>query len=118
VTEIGKRDRYLRIEQRSTSQDASYGTPLDVWTEYVTLWAEVQDVLPSRGESQGSGINIAQRPARVRTGYVSGITAAMRAVDLTRGNRVLAILTQPVELGNQAGLEFMVGDFTTAGNAK
>lgn len=112
---IGKLDRQLRIEQRSTTQDADYGTRVDTWTEYVTLWAQVQEVLPSKGESQAQDIRIAERPARVRTRYAPGITAEMRAVDLTRGSRVMKIISPPVELGNQDGLEFMVADFSTSG---
>ncbi|HEY0823060.1 MAG TPA: head-tail adaptor protein, partial [Ramlibacter sp.] len=76
-----------------------------------------QEVLPSRGESTAGGINIAERPARVRTRYVEGITPAMRVVYLDRDERVMKILTQPVEIGRRQGLEFMVADFTTSGDA-
>jgi head-tail adaptor len=114
---IGKLDRQLRIEQRATTQDSDYGTRVDTWTEYVTLWAQVQEVLPSKGESQADGIRIAERPARVRCRYVPGITSDMRAVDLTRSSRVMKIVSPPVELGNQDGLEFMVADYSTSGAA-
>lgn len=110
--------RKIRIEAPPTGQDTGYGTPTGAWTTFATLWAEVQEVLPSKGESIAEGIRIAQRPARIRTrSYVDGITSDMRVVLLDRGDRLLKILTPPVELGRRAGLEFMAADFSTAGNA-
>lgn len=115
---IGKLNQRIRVEQRSSSQNAEDGSPVATWSTVTTLWAEVQEVLPSKGEGQAQGFKIATRPARVRTRYVSGITAAMRIVLLSRGDRVMQILSPPVELGNQNGLEFMVADFSTSGNAQ
>jgi head-tail adaptor len=115
---IGTLDRRVRIEQRDTTQNAVDGSPAATWTTYATAWASIQEVLPSKGENQGQGINIAERPARVRMRYMTGITSAMRLVWLDRSNRVMKILTQPVELGRKQGLEFMVADFTTSGNAE
>lgn len=115
---IGNLNRRIRIEQRSTTQNAVDGSPVATWSTYLTLWAEVQEVLPSKGESQAQGINIAARPARVRCRYVTGITSAMRVIYLDRSDRVMKILAQPVELGTKQGLEFIVADFTTSGNAE
>lgn len=115
---IGQMDHRLRIEQRSTSQDATYGTPAATWTTFATVWGQVQDVLPSRGESQPQELRIAERPARVRIRYVAGVTSAMRVVDLSRGNRTMKILTQPAEIGRKEALEFMAAEYTTEGNAE
>lgn len=114
---IGKLDRRVRIEQRSTSQDAAYGTPVATWSEVATVWASVEELLPSRGENVAQGLNIATRPARVRMRYRTDITAAMRLVDVARG-RTMKIITPPVELGRRAGLEMMAADYTTSGNAE
>ena len=114
---IGKLDRRVRIEQRSTTQDTAYGSPVASWSEVATVWASVEELLPSRGESQADGIRIAERPARVRMRYVPGITSAMRVIYLDRSDRVLKIIAQPVELGRKFGLEFMAADFTTTGEA-
>lgn len=116
--EPGKNRHRLRIEQRSTTRDSDYGTPVATWTTFATVWAEVQDVMPSRGESQPQELRLAERPARVRMRYLSGVTSAMRIVNLSRGNRVMKILTQPAELGVKQGLEFMAADYTTEGNAE
>lgn len=115
--EPGKHRHRLRIEQRTTAQEEAFGTRVDTWTTWATVWAEVEDVLPSRGESVVDGIAIAERPARVRMRYRQGLTSDMRAIDLSRGNRELRIATQPVEMGNKQRLEFMVADFTTTGGA-
>ncbi len=75
--------------------------------------AEVQDALPSKAERLDSGINVASRPARVRMRYRPGITPDMRFV---MGERVMQIVAGPAELGTREGLEFMVVDYSTAGN--
>lgn len=75
--------------------------------------AEIQDALPSRAERLDSGINVASRPARVRMRYRPGITPDMRFV---MGARIMQIVAGPAELGTREGLEFMVVDYSTAGN--
>lgn len=115
---IGPLDRRIRIERQDTITDATYGPQPANWTTFATLWANVQEVLPSRGEGVPDGIRIAQRPARVRTRYVEGITSAMRVVYLDRSDRVMKIISQPVEIGGRkGGLEFMVAEYTTSGDA-
>lgn len=117
MVDLGPLDRRIRIEQQGTTTDATYGPQPGSWTTYATLWATVQEALPSRGERLAEGVRIAERPARVRTRYVEGITSAMRIVYLDRGNRVMKILTPPVELGRRQGLEFMAADYSTSGDA-
>lgn len=80
--------------------------------------AEIEDMLPSRGERLANGINVATRPARVRMRYRTDITAAMRFVDITDGTdgRVMQIIAGPAMLGRDA-VEFMVEDYSTSGNA-
>lgn len=113
--EIGTLDRRVRIESKSTTQDASYGTEVVTWTTLCTEWANIQEVLPSKGESQAQGIRIADRPARLRMRYRADITSAMRVIYLDRSDRVMQILTPPVELGRKSLIEFMVADYSTAG---
>lgn len=113
--DIGTLDRRIRIEVNTPTTDANYGTPVASWSTFATLWANVQEVLPSKSEGQSEAIRIAQRPARVRTRYVTGITSDMRVIYLDRSDRVMQILTPPVEMGRKEGLEFMVADYSTAG---
>ena len=115
AVDIGRLDQQIRIEQRSTTQESVYGTLADTWTTFATVWAQVQDVLPSKAESQAEGIRIAERPARVRIRYLDGLSSDMRIVLIDRGNRLMKIATPPAELGRQQGMEFMAVEFSTAG---
>ena len=76
------------------------------------LWAQVQDVLPSRSEKLAEGMSIASRPARIRIRYREGITPDMR---ILYGARTMQITAGPAELGNRDWLELMAEDYSTAG---
>lgn len=115
LLKIGRMDRRVRFEQRASGQDPDYGTPVDSWTAYATVYAELQEQLPSRGERVAEGLRIAERPTRLRCRYDSGITSDMRVIDLDR-NRTLKIVTPPVELGRKEGLEMMVVEYSTEGS--
>jgi head-tail adaptor len=109
----GTLDRFIRIERPvadSTLDGAGSGT----WDLVAEVWANVQDMLPSRGERLADGINVAARPARVRMYWRDDVTADMRFV---LDSRVMQIVSGPAELGRREGLEFMVEDYSPAGNA-
>jgi head-tail adaptor len=74
--------------------------------------AEVEDMLPSRGERLATGINVTTRPARVRLRFRDDITSSMRFVV---GDRIMQITAGPAKLGRDA-IEFMVEDYSAAGN--
>ncbi len=83
------------------------------WQEVVTVYAEVQDVLPSRAERVAEGVNIARRPCRVRIRYRRDIAfdSSMRIVF---GDRVMEIISGPAVLGNRERFEFVAEDLSTA----
>lgn len=110
-------DQRIRIEQRQVITDPDYGTQTITWAPFATVWAEVQDVLPSKAETQANSMQLSHTPARIRTRYLSGVTTDMRVVHLTRGNRVLQIVSGPAELGRKEGLEFMAETYSTDANA-
>lgn len=83
------------------------------WEPVAVVWASVEDALPSRAERLADGINVASRPARVRMRYRDDLNAAMRFVI---GSRIMQIVAGPAELGRRDGLEFMVEDYSVAGN--
>jgi head-tail adaptor len=75
-----------------------------------------------------NGINVAARPARARIRYCTGVKASMRVLigrNVKDGDgdaawqtdRVAQIVTVPAELGRRKGLEFVIQDYTSAGNA-
>lgn len=106
-------NRRLRIERPVA--DASFrGAGSGNWELVAKVWADVQDVRPSRNEKLGQGIPATTRPARVEIRYRTGITADMRCV---MGHRIMQIVSAPAELGFREGLEFMVEDYSPAGNS-
>lgn len=108
-----KLDRFVRIERPVLKRgitSAGSGT----WEKVTEVWANVQDMLPSRGERLADGINVATRPARIRMRFRDDITPNMRFV---LGTRVMQIVAGPAEIGHRYRMEFMVEDYSTAGNA-
>lgn len=118
-------NRFVRIE-RPVPDTSFDGAGSGDWGLLDEVWAEIVDMIPSRGERLADGINVATRPARVRIRYRTDITNAMRVVVGARvvdgevdysAARIMQITTLPAELGRRDGLEFMVEDSTTAGSA-
>lgn len=121
--EAGRLNRRIRIE-RPVSNDSFTGAGGGSWALVAEVWAEVQDMLPSRGERLADGINIATRPARIRIRWREGVTPAMRFVmgatvageDVNYSSaRIMQVVAGPAELGRREGLEFMVEDYSSAG---
>ena len=121
----GDLDKRIRIE-RPIVDTAIDGAGSGGWELVATVWAQIRDELPSKGERLQSGINLAERPARVRMRWRAGITPAMRivhgakvagdAIDYTAA-RIMQIVSSPAELGRRDGLELMVVDYSVPGNA-
>ncbi|MGE8143049.1 phage head closure protein [Novosphingobium sp. NPDC080210] len=105
------RDR-VTIYQRSETQEATYGTKTVAWSALATVWAEVQDILPSRAENAANGIDIARRPARIRMRWRSDIDMTMR---IEARGQMMRIIAGPVELGNREGIEIVAEHLTTEG---
>lgn len=110
--DAGKLDRRVTILTRQETQESTYGTIAVAWVPLATVWAQVQDMLPSRAERIAEGIEIANRPCRVRMRYRSDITPAMR---LQIGARQLRITGGPAELGRREGIEITAEHLTTEG---
>lgn len=107
-------DTRIRIERKVVTPDPLYGTETVTWVEFATVWAEVQDVLPSRAERMADSIVIANRPARVRMRYIAGISADMRVII---GDRVLQIVSGPAEIGRRKGIEIIAEQHSSEGAA-
>ena len=105
-------DRLITIE-RPTTDTGFRGAGKGSWQKVADVYAEVEDSLPSRAERLDAGINVAQRPARVRMRYREDITPAMRFVI---GARVMQIVAGPAEIGRRELIEFMTVEYTSAGN--
>lgn len=112
---LGPLNRRVRFEQMVSETDATYGPQPGEWVPVITLWANVQDVLPSRSEN-ATAIRIAARPARIRVRFREGLTSDMRIVLEGSTERVLKIVSGPAELGFRQGLEFMAQEYSTTGD--
>lgn len=108
----GSLDRLIRIERKVNSASFS-GAGQAKWELVAEVWASVQDALPSRAERLAEGMTMTAHPARVRMLYLDGITTAMRFVE---GDRIMQIVSGPAVLGRREGMEFMVEDYSPAGN--
>ncbi|MBB6192867.1 SPP1 family predicted phage head-tail adaptor [Sphingobium wenxiniae] len=108
--DAGRLNRRVTIQHRVESQDPMYGTPIVAWEPMVTVWAEVQDILPSRGEDMAEVINLARRPARVRMRWRDDVDMTMR---LIIDGRTLEIIAGPAELGYREGIELMAEELST-----
>ena len=119
----GKMNRRIRIE-RPVPDDSFDGAGSGSWALVKEVWAEVQDELPSTSnrERLTDGVNLASRRSRVRIYYRDGITTDMRFLLLRkRGGvveveRTMQIAGPPAILGNRQRIEFMMEDYSTAGN--
>ena len=110
----GELDKGLRVE-RPVPNTGFRGAGSGQWeTVQDPVWASIRDILPSRTERQNGGFNLAARPARVRMDYREDITPDMRFVF---GLRIMQIVAGPSEIGRRDGVEFVVEDYSIAGNA-
>lgn len=115
----------IRIE-RPVASSGFAGAGSGTWELVAEVRAEIKDALPSRAERLAGGINVATRPARVRMRYRSDVSPDMRfvlgahVVDdevIYTGARIMQITAGPAELGSREGVEFMVENYSTAGNS-
>lgn len=112
---IGKLDRYIRIEQKSVTNDPNYGSEVIAWVTYKECWAQITDVTSKSQESTNSDLRLLKRPCKVMVRYDDGIDATMRIVMLDRNDRVLQIVSKPAELGRKEAMEFMAEDYEVHG---
>jgi head-tail adaptor len=111
--QLGKLNRYVRIEQPSTAQD-EWGEAINSWSTYKFAWASVLDVTSRQQElteGKESPLRVLKRPCRVMLRYDENIDSNMRIVMLDRTNRTLEIVTKPAEIGNREGLEILCHDY-------
>lgn len=116
----GKASRYnRRIQIERPVADTTFdGAGSGAWEPVGSpIAASVVDSLPSRSEKLADGINIATRPARVRMRFRTDLDASMRFVMTKPFPRVMQIIAGPAEVGVREEVEFMVEDYSSAGNA-
>ena len=111
---IGQLDHRVRIEKKFATQDPDFGTEVISWLPVATVWANVQDAIPSRAESVTQGVAlIAKNQTRVRIRYRSDVDSSMRMVIYRPGPITYQIIAGPAEIGRKEYVEFMVERFSS-----
>jgi SPP1 family predicted phage head-tail adaptor len=108
----GTLDRRVTILVKTETRDPVYNTPVYSWEPLATVWAQVQDVLPSRAYAQAGELALTKRPARVRMRWRDDVTQENR-VEID--GRQMRIVSGPAMLGRREGLEIMVEELSTEG---
>jgi len=114
MIDAGLLDRRITFEARQEAHTGAYNRVTVTWAPQATVWAQVQDMLPSKAESVDNGLLMHNRPCRIRMRYRDDITSDMR---IDYGGRKLRIVSGPVELGRRDGLEIMAEEYSTEGTA-
>lgn len=109
--QIGKLDRYVRVEKKSVTQDDDFGSEQITWVKHVDAWAQVTDITSKMQESTVNDLRLLKRPCKVIMRYDDTITADMRLVLLDRKDRVLQIVTNPAEIGRKDAIEFTAEEY-------
>lgn len=103
-------DDKVTIERKTKARDPEYGTEIDSWEVVAQrIWANVQDVLPSRGEKVENGLATATQPARLRIRKFHVVTPDMRVTLHGRfGDRVMQITAGPALMDDRMHVECML----------
>lgn len=107
---IGKLDRYVRVEQKSVTQDPNYGSEIVTWVTYKNAWASILDITTRMQEETNSDLRQLKQPTRVQMRYDATIDVTMRLVVVDTG-RILNIVSQPAEIGRREAIEFMAENY-------
>ena len=118
---IGSLNRRITIQKKSVTLDADYGTEIVTWVTHATVWANVSDLTMgtsknAESEERDSLLQINSIRTRIIIRYLSTVTSDMRIKLTDRSNRILQIVSGPVEIGQRDGMEIIVASYTTAGD--
>lgn len=109
-------DKVITIEAYRVVGRTASNREIKDWVPVASkIRANVQDALPSRGESQPEGISVAQRPTRIRTRFRTDIEPNMRVRLHAAVPRLMKIETWPAELGRKDGIEFVAVQYSSEG---
>jgi len=109
-----RKDDLVTIERRTGAMDPEYGTQVDAWEVVAAnVWANVQDVLPSRSEATTAHVRIAKSSVRLRVQADIAITSDMRVLLQSRGGAVMQIVAGPALLDDRRHNEFMLEGYSS-----
>lgn len=113
MIQVGPLDTRIRIEQRSVTQDTTYGTDVVTWVPLAHVWVNKQDVLPSRQQAEQTRqqLQVATQRSRLRMRYRDDVDSAMRCVI---GGQMWHIVAGPAEIGDRKQyMEIVIEKYST-----
>lgn len=106
-------NRKITIEQPVSTRDPDYGSEVIVWTPVASrIWAEVQDMMPSKTEAAKMGLRVATQQTRVRIRNRGGIAPDMRIVLHGAEDKIFQIVGGPAEVHGRILLEMLCEAYT------
>lgn len=110
----GDLDRRITIMVPGTVVDGEFGPQPGAPTVFAArVPAQVQDVLPSKAETQDGVLRMAERPARLRMRYMRGITSDMVVIVHGETDTKHQISAGPAEIGRREWLELTIKEYTS-----
>ena len=109
-----KLDDKVTIEKPTKVRDPVYGASAEGWELVAeSIWANAQDVLPSRGEVVTNGLATSTKSTRLRVRKHHQLAPDMRVTLHGRfGNRVMRIVSGPALLDDRDHIECMLQGYT------
>jgi len=105
-------NKRCRIERKSVTQDANYGTEAITWSLLAVVWCNVQDVLPSKSvpESVKNNLVIGRKQSRLRCRYLKDIDSSMRII---LDGETYQIVSDYAEIGKHQYIELLIEKYTS-----
>jgi SPP1 family predicted phage head-tail adaptor len=114
---VGQLDRRIEIQRQVNVQSGTSGRQHGAWVTVATVWANVQDVMPSRDESMtANALEVSKQRARIRIRWNPVLAADCRIRISKPTLRTLQVISPPAEIGGRRNfMEFMAEEVSTGG---
>lgn len=107
-------DDKVTIERKTTQRDPVYGTEIEAWEIVASrIWANVQDVLPSRAEKVSNGLQVGTQQARLRIRKHHQVASTMRVTLHNHGDKIMQIIAGPALMDDRMHQELMLEGYTS-----
>ncbi len=106
---IGKLDKRIEVQTRSAATAGAHGGKNYTWATTDTIWANIQDQIPSRAEAVVAGAKeVSINRTRIRIRWRDDVDSTARFKLLLPVERIFQIVGGPAEIGGRkAYLEYI-----------